>query len=349
MDLFSTSRGTGSVRILCQLAAEHGMVAADALRDTGIGADQLASADGEIAAQQEIQVVRNLVAGLGHVPGLGLEAGLRYHLSTYGIWGFALLTSPTYRAAAEIVERFLGLSFALVGFRLEEKDGRARMVLDDAETPPDIRQFALERDFAAWRNATLELQPRGLLPEAVYFSFPRPGYADRFAEICGVMPEFDAGENVIVIHRDRLDEPLPQANPATARMCLDQCRQLMSRRRHRDGIAGRVREQLFMMTGQLPSLERTAAALNVSTRTLRRQLQQEGTSFRVLASEVLESMAEGMLLTTDMKLEEIALRLGYSEPAAFIHAFRGWTGEAPGAYRDSRSGAAGVRRRLGYN
>lgn len=341
MDLFNTSRGTGSVRILCQLAAEHGMAAADVLRDTGIGADQLASNDGEIAGEQEIRVVRNLVGGLGHVPGLGLEAGLRYHLSTYGIWGFALLTSPTYRAAAEIVERFLELSFALVGFRLAEDGGRARMVLDDSNTPEDIRRFALERDFAAWRNATLELQPRGVLPEAVYFRFPRPAYAQRFAEICGVMPAFDADENAIVLDQALLDEPLPQANPATARMCLDQCRQLVSRRRHRDGIAGRVREQLFLMTGRLPSLEATATALNMSTRTLRRQLQQEGTSFRVLASEVLESMAEGMLLTTDMKLEEIALRLGYSESAAFIHAFKGWTGEAPGSYRNNNGSVAG--------
>lgn len=334
MDIVNSRRGLGSVRILCRFGAEYGLSNAELLRHTGIPEQYLAGGKIEISGEQEIQVVRNLLAALPDLPGLGLKAGLRYHLSSYGIWGFALLSSPDYRAAAEIAERFLELSFALVGFRLVEDRNGARMVLDDTQTPADIRQFALERDFAAWRNATAELQPGGVAPQAVRFRFPRPDHAAQFAEICGLMPEFDAKENAILLDRAILDTPLPQANPATARMCLDQCQQLLARRQHRDGTAGRVREQLFLMTGQLPSLEATATALHMSSRTLRRHLQKEETSFRTLANEVLESMAEQMLLTTDMKLEEIAIRLGYSEPAAFIHAFKGWTGQTPGEFRE---------------
>ncbi len=338
MDFQQTRRGIGSVRILCQLAAERHVDTATLLQGTGIEAAQLNRNDVEIEGAQEIQLIRNLQAALPNHSGLGLDAGLRYHLSSYGIWGFALLTSPTVRAATEMAERFLELSYALVGFRLEEDARGARMVLDDSATPADICRFAIERDLAAWANATRELKPGGLAPQSVRLRLPRPAYAERFRTICGVMPTFQATANEIEIDPTTLDAPLPQANPATARLCLDQCQQLLAQRQYRDGVAGRVREQLFLMTGSLPNLEATAAALNLSTRTLRRQLQQEGTSFRLLASEVLESLAEEMLLTTDMKLDEIALRLGYSEPAAFIHAFKGWTGQKPGQFRREYGG-----------
>ena len=299
-----------SAQLLVQLAAEHGLAHEAALRDTGIDGQTLIDPNAEIAPEQELQLVRNLVTHLGHVPGLGLDAGLRYHLSAYGIWGFALLSSPNFRAVADVVSRFLDLSYAFVRFRLGD-DGSAFWVdMDDGEIPGDVRQFLLERDFAACCNVIRELRPGGLPIRELRFRCAAPDYA--------------------------VDAPLPQANPLMSRMCLEQCKQLLARRQTRTGLAGQVRERLLQTPGVLPDAATVARDLLLSERSLRRRLEAEGTAFRALSDEVRQTLAEELLTTADLKLEEVAQRLGYSEPASLIHAFKRWKGMTPTAYRAQR-------------
>ena len=50
--------------------------------------------------------------------------------------------------------------------------------------------------------------------------------------------------------------------------------------------------------------------------------------------EVLRHLARGYLY------KEIALRLGYAEPASFTHAFKRWKGVSPATYREQRSANA---------
>ena len=44
-------------------------------------------------------------------------------------------------------------------------------------------------------------------------------------------------------------------------------------------------------------------------------------------------LAVQLLQGTQMKLDEIALQLGYGDTASFTRAFRRWFGQAPGEYR----------------
>jgi AraC-like DNA-binding protein len=328
-----------SARLLTQLAGEHGMPAVRCLEGTGLVLETLSDPQTGVTADQEMRLIRNLLADLKHVPALGLQAGSLYPLSIYGIWGFALLTSPTYRSAADIAERFLDLSFAIVRYRLADEPAAFRIVLDDQDTPEDLRQFLLERDFAAWLSGSREMQPRGLPILALQFSFPRPPYAEKFRELCGVEPRFGAPDTSIWLDPAAVDAPLPQGDSVMARMCLEQCRQLLAKRKLRPGVAGRVRDLMFNMPGQIPTIEAIAQELHMAPRSIRRKLEDEGTSFRALAEEVLQAMAEDMLGSTNMKLEEVAMRLGYSEAASFTHAFKRWTGQSPQAYRESQGEA----------
>lgn len=332
-------RNTVSASLLMRFALERGADRETLLRDTGLSVAALTDPATEILATQELALVRNLLAQLGHLPGLGLDAGLRYHLSTYGIWGFALLTSPTLRAVTEVVERYLPLSYAFVQFRFELGADESRIVLDDGALDADVRQFLLERDFAAWANAMREILPGGLSLRAVRFRFARPDYASRLAELCGLDPVFGASENVVLLDPALFDQPLPQGDPVMARMCLEQCRHLLGRRQARAGWAGRVRDRLFHSAGGLPGLDAVAEDLHLSSRSLRRHLEAEGSSFRALCDEVLETLAEELLTTANMKLEEVASRLGYAEPASFIHAFKRWKGVSPNAFREQHRGA----------
>lgn len=98
-------------------------------------------------------------------------------------------------------------------------------------------------------------------------------------------------------------------------------------------MAGQVRACLLSRPGRLPDMEAIAQQLHLSSRTLRRRLLDEGTHFRLLLEEVRQTLAEELLATGGLTLEEIAARLGYAEVSNFIHAFKRWKGLAPHQYR----------------
>src|SRR5690606_9535950 len=72
--------------------------------------------------------------------------------------------------------------------------------------------------------------------------------------------------------------------------------------------------------------------LDVSERTLRRKLSEEGANFQAILNEVRFTRARKLLLQ-HYKLEDIASRLGYSEAGNFSHAFKRWSGMSPKQYK----------------
>jgi AraC-like DNA-binding protein len=76
-----------------------------------------------------------------------------------------------------------------------------------------------------------------------------------------------------------------------------------------------------------------AKSLAISTRQLQRQLQEKGTSFRQLVSEIRIQQACYYLQHTRLTIEEMAFKLGYSAPAHFSRAFKTQLGITPLAYR----------------
>lgn len=152
----------------------------------------------------------------------------------------------------------------------------------------------------------------------------------------GLCPAFGQADNRVVFERHFLDLPLPGANLEVARACEEQCRALLARRQVRGGLAGRIRDRLLRTPGHLPDMQTLAMELHLTVRTLRRRLDDEGSSYRLLLDEVRQALAEELLATGAIRLEEIAERLGYGEVSNFIHAFRRWKGMTPRQYRQRR-------------
>lgn len=123
--------------------------------------------------------------------------------------------------------------------------------------------------------------------------------------------------------------------PASAlllvRLAEEQCRRLLGERYGRSGVAGLVRGHLMSGLPDVPDIEVVAGRLHVSSRTLRRRLVAEGTSYRVLLDEVREGLSEE-LLAAGCTVEETGRRLGYRNTPSFTTAFKRWKGTAPRVY-----------------
>ena len=324
-------RSAASTLLLVRLGVERGLTEAQCLAGTGLAVEDLRRPGAEVDAAVELSVIESLLDALDD-PALAVEAGTRYHLTTYGIWGFALASSPTVGSALEVGMRFVDLSFTFCRLVVERDDVELRLVLDDAALPPVVRDFVAVRDRGGLRTIVSELTAGSLAVRRVELAVPPPTDARRLQEVFGVVPDFGADRHLAALDLASLDLPLPQADELTAAMTETQCRALLERRRTRTGTAGQVRDLLTTAPGSMPSLTQVRQSLALSERTLRRRLDGEGTSYRALVDEVRETLAEELLSTGGLSVEQVAHRLGYAETASFTHAFTRWKGLSPRAF-----------------
>lgn len=324
-------RSTAGAAALVELAAEYDVAAGRLLAGTGITEAALADPAAEVTAAAELAVVRNLLAELGHVPGLGLIAGHRYHVGLFGIWGFALLTSPTIRDAFGLAVRFADLtnSFARLGFT--ESADEAVLEFDDAEVPADVRPFLLQRDVASALRLQQDILRESLPGLRLELSLPEPSDPRLYEQVLGVQPVFGAPRNALVAPTEALDRALPQANPLVTAATQDQCAALLRARHERVGVAGRVRRVLLAGRPGRIRQEDVAAELALSPRTLHRRLAAEQTTFRDLVTETTVLLAQEML-AAQLTVEDVAARLGYAGAPAFTVAFKKATDTTPGSW-----------------
>ncbi|MEH6800676.1 MAG: AraC family transcriptional regulator [Halopseudomonas sabulinigri] len=336
--LWPAHRRITSVQLLAQLGTDKGLSLDQCLSATGLSVLALADPQQEILASQELQVIANLLQALPQQTTLALEAGQRYQLAHYGIWGYALLSSSSLREALELGLRYLDLTFAFSRIELRTDGERAFLELDALAVPEVVRDFVLLRDCAAVALIQQELTGQSSPFTGVELCLPRPGAdeLERYRLALGCEPRFGRSHNRIELNSLLLDLPLAGGNAVTAQLCEAQCRQLLQRHRARSGLAVKVRELLLSQPGRLLDMPQLAERLHMSERTLRRRLAAEQISFRQLLDESRQALAEELLAVDGLPLETVAQRLGYGELSNFIHAFKRWKGMPPRRYRQQR-------------
>lgn len=302
---WSFPRHVTSIVVLVEHAEASGMTARTALAGTGLSVRDLEDPDSEVTADQELRVVRNLLRSGGPQARSGVVLGRRYRVGTFGIAGYALVSSRTLLEAMNFALRFVDLTytFSIPHARIE---GESIVIEAYADTlPADVRDFLVRRDLAAVEAVMREL-------------------------FLGDLPTtFDVDAGRVTFPASYLTAELPHASPAARALAEELCADLATRRRDGGGLAQQVRILLAQRIAFDPSAAGVARALAVGERTLRRRLAAEGTSYQGLLDEVRISLSGRLLATGTLSVTEVAHRLGYAEAASFIHAHRRWHGTTP--------------------
>lgn len=333
MNTRSPQRAIASIQTMTAFATARGVALRDCLTGTGLRPDDLADPVMMVSAEQEFAVIRNLLRLLGDTAGLGLEVGERYHFTVLGSVGFAVASSPSMYHAFELALRYIDLTFALTSFRLEEEYEDSRIVLMDDQVPTELHRFALERAVGVMYTMARNLFGRVEVIQGLSFSFPPPADIQIYRDKLGIEPQFNAPRTVIQLDMAVMKQPLPHASAMALHQAEEQCRKLLAERRELTGLAERVCYRLARRGGHPPDMQTMASELCLSVRTLRRRLQEEGTTYADLCDDVRQTFAKELLALPQLSVEQVAERLGYAESASFIHAFKRWMGMTPLAFR----------------
>lgn len=170
---------------------------------------------------------------------------------------------------------------------------------------------------------------KSVRPTLVRFRHSAPRSLDEHGAIFGCPIEFDGARTEIAFDDSVLDTPMEHANDVLFAIFQKQVERALARlpaaTRTSEMVRATVRAAL---SGGACTLAGTARAIGVSTRTMQRRLQAEGTSFAEVVDALRREMAVAYL-DSGMAIPEVASLLGYADATAFHHAFRRWTGSSP--------------------
>jgi len=307
------------------------------LREHGFSRSQLDRPYERVPLHRYVALIEHVAARFQR-PCLGLEMGSSFGLADLGPFYTLLQASGNLRAALDtlvlfqsriqsrtLFESMIGAESTSYCYRIEEQ--RIWPRAQDAE-------FAI----ASYTSLIRQLTMAKWVPVEVHFEHSIAGREKQLNQFFRAPVIGNQVANALVIRNEDLDTPFVGAVSAMnvkLRETLEKhLLDLMGPEAVQDkGIVARTRSIIARRLGRARvDLASVAAEHDLSERSLRRRLSEEGTSFRLLLQEARQARARIMLEATDLPLAVAAEQLGYSDTATFSRAFKEWTGVSPGRF-----------------
>jgi AraC-like DNA-binding protein len=326
------------VRAMVAAYERRGMNPAGALAQAQIAPAALVNAASRISAWQ---MERISGAAMQELDDEALGAfSRRLPWGSYGMLARASLSAPSLGVALKRWCRHHALLADDIHLRLVSSGDSASIVIEERADlgllgllGQGAREFCLVHvlrnihGLACWYiDSRIPLQ-------GARFPFAAPPHADAYALMFPGPLRFDAAQAEIRFDARYLELPLRRDEKALQQM-LQRALPLTVLQYRRDRLlVQQVRQALATHPDQAHKADGVAALLNISARTLHRQLKEEGASLQALKDEVRCERAKDLLNRSDKPVKQVAAAAGFRNEKSFIRAFREWTGVSPGEFR----------------
>ncbi len=252
---------------------------------------------------------------------------------SYGLLVRASLTSPTLGLALSRWCRHHGLLTDDIRLGLSERNGVATLQLDEARELGQFREFCVVSVLRNALGVACWLTDSRIPLQATHLRFAPPAHADSYRVLFDGTTNFNAETNGLQFDVGYLTLPVRRDEAALQQM-LQRALLLTVRPYRRDRLlVEKVRQTLSQHPEHSRNADDLAAWLNMSARTLHRQLKEEGASLQALKDAVRRDVAMTQLQRTSRPLKQVAEAAGFQNEKSFIRAFKAWTGASPEAFR----------------
>ncbi|HSV54326.1 MAG TPA: AraC family transcriptional regulator [Burkholderiaceae bacterium] len=321
----------GLSALVAEMAAQGVSVEA-VLKGSGLEAGQLADPEVRVSHQQKISIFRN-AQRLARQPDVGLRAGARQRLSDFGVYGYALTSSATFGDAVMLGMKYLKLAGPVLHKRFRLLGDEALLEGCDVLSLGPVLPLATEFWLASMLQLATNVLAAPFPSQCLRLPYPRPPYAGAYERMFACPVRFDEPRIEWQFDAAVLRAPCPNANPITAKLCARFCDQIMHSLPQGTALAHQIRAACLNSQGRVSNADTVARSLGLSVRTMHRRLAEEGLGFQAIADQVRQAIAGSLLRDSPLSIDEIAVRVGFSEAANFRKAFRRWTGISPTQYR----------------
>ena len=337
-------------RLLLKVAAENGHSVETIVENIGFSFNPM-----ELSQDQQLEQdisaldfsrLYSLVSSLLKDECFGI-AGIKVPMGTFRMFCYSVIHSPSLRIALKRSIDFYGMLYEAKGIKVSREspyylsdDGEFSTLVHRNHRYEGLNNMDLQKQlsiinymsmwhrFCCWLTGTYipikEVNVTG--PEILSNS----GY--RFYFDCPI--HFNMGENSFTFKAHFLDAPLVHTEESLHRFLRTAPLELFTITNEDESIIKKIRSLIGSnFTRKIPSFDEVAEMLNISSRTLRRRLEKEGTSYQRVKDDCRRDAAIDYLARSEMSINSVASLMGFDEPSAFHRSFKKWTGITPGEFR----------------
>jgi AraC-like DNA-binding protein len=318
--------------------AARGISAEAVLDRTGLTLAEVRDPHTLTSIGQYLVACENIVAA-GATFADAFAIGSRLHLSAYGMYGYALMCSPTMRDFFDFAVRYQPLATPTVrlDWRTEGKVAiwQFREIYRDMMSS-DVRTFLVRQQMKMTFTHIRDTAGTDNLPVRALFAIPEDVHAADDERALSCLCLYGQTANELHYPLGILDQTPELGNRLTRMMMEETCERLIGQSRISSGWSGEVYQMLLNAPSQFPSMAVVAAQLGLQERTLRRRLAAENSSYDAIVDDVRRKLAIEYLQMTRMSVDDVAWKVGFSDSSNLRRAIRRWTGRTISELRANR-------------
>jgi AraC-like DNA-binding protein len=243
--------------------------------------------------------------------------------------------------------RYSGLVATVLENRLQVQEHSFRIVFDPRPhwlaAPFEAIKCTLDVTMVCVLRSLQMLTNDKHFPLRAQFGFKAPASVNEYYRVFNCPISFAPGESFIEFDRGHLERVVQGRDQALLKYVRDYADQRISAiDEQRQGFVLKVKRAIYAMADpRFPTLDRMAHHLAMSPRTFQRALSADGFVYKDLLEEVRMECCQRYLERDGASVSDLGYLLGYSDPSAFIKAFKRWYGIAPLKYMKQRKASVG--------
>jgi AraC-like DNA-binding protein len=277
-----------------------------------------------------------VVAERCHCDYFGFLVGKHQPPLQLGTVGRAMRLSPTFGAAIKTGLHYSHSFTEGTKYDLTVTHGMARLERWHRRSYPfsstQMRMLGLVQAF----KILSQLSGTDWRPSLVTYTFSEPEKPQQISNYFSCPVLFDQESDSLCFPERDLSRPMAESNSGLLKVVERQLDRLLSKSRPEQEVSERVRHYIRVhLDTQRCTMEGCAGFLHLSSRTLQRELEKNGTSFRQLLLHVRMEIARQYLSDSSIDLAALAELLGYRNQSAFSRSFGLEHGVSPKQWREA--------------
>lgn len=331
---------TDFLQAMCTQLGQHGIEPEQWLKGSRVRR-QMWESQSVCVSLEQFEYLCHQAWHLSQNPNFGIDIGNSLHTGGGGFFGFTVMACANVNQLLSWLIRYLNTQTSLVKLAFTPTDTTAVIELQKCQplstpthtllahsllsslatvitsiTPNDDARTDVVLHMAHHANMDI-LNTTPLDTRALAFTLRASPHDMRAPQLC--------------FPRSYLDNTVTSAKPITRSKARKECELLLE---HPHDVVHNVRRYL-RQHGLNMTLPDVAQGMNISPRTLNRQLAQLNTHYQEVLDSMRCELAMSTLLKTDAPINEIASDLGFATASNFTRAFKHWLDMSPRQFRQN--------------
>ncbi|MGB3726734.1 MAG: AraC family transcriptional regulator ligand-binding domain-containing protein [Glaciecola sp.] len=304
------------------------------LQQKGFSSDSIYDANTRIKVDDFDSLLANVLVQTNSTH-IGLTLGRRLQLAHHGTFGLALLNCENLAQMIEFVKHYLAIRVPFIELATNVIDQQVVVFAKDTHWQGHTHRFVIEAVTGAMFNLFHAVQNKvpSLHIDTLFFDYPAPEYAQKYAVFDPVKVIFNHGYCGMAFDQELLYVNIPNVDKLSYLQAQKACADELAIHMQSQTLKAQC-EKLMMQMGNIKlTLPQLADKLGISQRSLHRQLEQQGSSYKLILAEHQSSLAKEYLLVHQYSVTQTAQALGFEDMGNFRRAFKRWYKCTPSEFK----------------